>query len=101
MAGSATVALNAVLSGLPLGQMAITPPPLTSANANGQVQGVILAAGVNTITVPATPAPNGVIVVLNPANTSVVTVKGVGGDTGIAIGKVGWFVLPFDPTAVP
>jgi hypothetical protein len=38
---------------------------------------------------------------LNAANTAVVTLKGVTGDTGIAIGKTGWAVIPFDPTAVP
>jgi hypothetical protein len=31
----------------------------------------------------------------------VTTLKGVTGDTGIALGKTGFFMLCFDPTAVP
>jgi hypothetical protein len=38
---------------------------------------------------------------LPSANTAVTTLKGVTGDTGIAIGKTGWAVIPFDPAAVP
>jgi hypothetical protein len=65
------------------------------------VQELVLQSGANTITVPATPAPTGCIIQLPVGNTAVTTLKGVTGDTGIAIGKTGWAVIPFDPAAVP
>jgi hypothetical protein len=42
-----------------------------------------------------------VVIQLPSANTAVTTLKGVTGDTGIALGKTGFFMLCFDPTAVP
>lgn len=60
---------------------------------------VILAAGDNTITIPANVL--GCIITLPSANTSVVKLKGVGGDTGLQISKVGVHVLTWDSGAVP
>lgn len=79
----------------------IGPIELTSASANPQVQRIELQAGANTITVPTTPGTSGCIIVLPSTNTSVTTLKGVGGDTGIAIGKVTTTVLNWDSTAPP
>jgi hypothetical protein len=61
----------------------------------------VLAAGANTITIPTLPAPTGCIIKLPATNTSVVTLKGITGDTGIAIGKTSTQVLTWDATAVP
>lgn len=101
MAGSATVNFNAIIAGLPLGQLGITPAALASANANGQVQEPVLANGDNTITVPSVPPPIGVLIIMNPANTQAMVLKGVGADTGIKIAKTGWLWLPFDTTNLP
>lgn len=98
---TASIQINGNIQGTSTGTRVIGPITLTSATANGQVQQVVLASGTNTITVPATPAPNGCIIVLPSTNTAVVTLKGVAGDTGIAIGKTTTSVLNWDPTAVP
>ena len=101
MAASASVTLNGTITSTPTGNRAIGPLTATSAAANGSIQQIALASGANTITVPASPAPTGVVIQLPSNNTAVTTLKGVTGDTGIALGKTGWFVLCFDPTAVP
>lgn len=102
MAAAATITLGGQISSEPGGQFTIGPITITSAAANWQVQNLVLANGANTITVPSTPAPTGCIIVLDPANTAIVTLKGVAGDTGIAIGKTTKAVmLCWDPTAVP
>lgn len=101
MAANATFTMQGQITQTPTGTTQIGPITVTSAAANGQRTQVVLASGANTITVPSTPAPTGCVVQLNSANTAVVTLKGVSGDTGIAIGKTGAFALCFDPTAVP
>lgn len=77
--------------------------PITISNSTGNVivQQIVLQSGANTITPPTSPAPAGCVIVLPSTNTAVVTLKGVGGDTGIAIGKTTVTVLNWDSTAVP
>ncbi len=101
MAANAVLTLSGSVLSTPFGSLVVGPLNATSAAANGQVQVLVLQSGANTITVPSAPAPNGCVIVLPPTNTAATTVKGVTGDTGIAIGKTGWAVLPFDPAAVP
>jgi hypothetical protein len=101
MAAQASVSITGTITGTPVGNQVIGPLTAVSAAACGQVQELVLQSGANTITVPATPAPNGCIIQLPSANTAVTTLKGVTGDTGIAIGKTGFLMLCFDPTAVP
>jgi hypothetical protein len=101
MAAAASIKIEGAITGTATGTRVIGPITLTSAAANGVVQQVVLQAGANTITVPAAPAPNGCIIVLPATNTSVTTLKGVTGDTGIALGKTTTHLIGFDPTAVP
>lgn len=101
MTATAYLNIQGTITGTATGTRVVGPLTISSAAANGQVQQVVLAAGANTITVPTSPAPSGCVIVLNPANTSVVTLKGVAGDTGIAIGKTTTQVLNWDSTAVP
>jgi hypothetical protein len=101
MAAQASVSITGTITGTPVGNQVIGPLTAVSAAACGQVQELVLQSGANTITVPATPAPNGCIIQLPSTNTAVTTLKGVTGDTGIAIGKTGFMMLCFDPTAVP
>ena len=98
---AATVNITGILSGEPAGNLTIGPITTTSATANGSITQVVLQAGANTITVPSTPAPTGCIIQLPSTNTSVTTLKGVAGDTGIAIGKTTSHLLTWDPAAVP
>ncbi len=60
---------------------------------------VVLADGANTITVPS--KAEGVIISFDPASTKVKTLKGVDGDTGIALRLNGWNVLTFNVTSPP
>jgi len=101
MAAQASVSLYGQITGTPLGNQVIGPLTATSAAACGQVQELVLQSGANTITVPTTPAPNGVIIVLPATNTAETTLKGVTGDTGVDIGKTGWAVLPFNTASLP
>jgi len=101
MAAQASVTISGQITGTPVGSQTIGPLTATSAAACGQIQELVLQSGANTITVPSTPAPTGVVIQLPSTNTAVTTLKGVTGDTGIALGKTGFFMLCFDPTAVP
>jgi hypothetical protein len=100
MAATASVQVSGVVQGMAGGQQALAAA-ISSAAANGTRTLTVLAAGTNTITIPTLPAPTGCLIILNSANTSIVTFKGVGGDTGFVIGKTGFVVLTWDATAVP
>lgn len=101
MAATATITLSGNVSGDPTGARTVGPINVTSAAANGQITQVVLQSGANTITVPTTPAPTGCVIQLPASNTAVTTLKGVSGDTGIAIGKTSTQLITWDPTAVP
>lgn len=101
VAATANLTISGQIIGLPGGTLNVGPLSLSSAAANGQIQWVVLQSGANTITTPASPSPTGCIIVLPATNTSVTTLKGVSGDTGIAIGKTTTQVLTWDPTAAP
>lgn len=101
MTASASIRIEGQITSLPGGSQKIGPIDIVSASASGQVQWIVLQSGANTITVPASPAPSGCIIVLPSANTAVTTLKGVSGDTGIAIGKTTTTLLNWDSTAAP
>src|SRR2546426_11360173 len=104
MAAAALIQITGQISGAPGDTTIIGPISISSAAANYQKQLLTLASGANTITVPTgtgMPAPTGCVIVLPSANTIVTTLKGVTGDTGIALGKVTTQLLTWDPTAVP
>ncbi len=101
MAATASIQISGTIIDAPTGRHTIGPIVLSSADANSQVQRVVLQAGNNGITVPATPAVNGCIIKLPATNTSVTTLKGDNGDTGVALGKTTTQLLNFDPTAPP
>jgi hypothetical protein len=101
MAASASVTISGQILAAPGGSRKIGPIAISSAAANAQVQQIVLQSGANTITIPTVPAPTGCIIVLPATNTAIVTLKGVTGDTGIAIGKTTSHVLCWDATAVP
>ncbi len=101
MAASANLMIKGLITDTLTGSRVIGPISIDSSAANGQVQQIVLQSGANTITVPTTPAPSGCVIVLPATNTAVTTLKGVTGDTGIAIGKTTKTVLNWDATAVP
>lgn len=101
MAATASITITGTITDTPAGGRTIGPITLSSAAANGQVQQIVLQSGANTITCPTTPAPSGCVIKLPSTNTAVTTLKGVSGDTGIAIGKTTTTVLNWDSTAAP
>jgi hypothetical protein len=101
MAATASITISGSIIGLPAGYDQIGPFTLSSAAANGQTQVLILVDTSNTITVPASPATSGCIIVLDSTNTHATTLKGVAGDTGVPIGKTTKTVLNWDPTSPP
>ena len=101
MAATALITIQGTITGLAGGESKIGPITLSSAAANGQKLPFVLVSGANTVPVPPLPKPSGCIITLDPANTVVTTLKGVAGDTGIAIGKTTKIVLNWDPTAPP
>jgi hypothetical protein len=101
MSATATITISGSINGLPSGAKTIGPIRTVSAAANGAVQELVLQSGANTITVPTLPATSGCIIQLPAANTQVVTLKGVTGDTGIALGKTTSHLITWDPVAPP
>jgi len=101
MAASAQISIAGTIRNTATGDKNIGPLSIASAAANPVTQIVSLASGANTITPPLLPATSGCIIKLPPTNTVVTTLKGVTGDTGIAIGKTTTTVLNWDPTAAP
>ena len=101
MAATANITVSGNFSGLATGSRTIGPNTVTSTTANGQVQQIVLQSGANTITCPTTPAPTGCVIVLPSTNTALTTLKGVTGDTGVSIGKVGTVMLSWDSANAP
>lgn len=101
MAATATIRTTGTYTSLPEGGRTVGPFNLTSADANGTIQTIELANGANTITPPTSPATSGCIIILPATNTQVTTLKGVSGDTGIALGKTTTTILNWDSTAAP
>ncbi len=100
MAATASIVIKGTILDTPTGTKTLAAT-LSSVAANGQVQQIVLQSGANTITVPTTPPPSGCMITLPATNTAVTTLKGVSGDTGIAIGKTTTTLLNWDSTAVP
>jgi hypothetical protein len=101
MAATASITISGYISNTPTGSRTIGPITKTSADANGQVQRLVLQSGENTITIPTVPAPNGCLIQLPATNTAITKFLGVTGETGFAIGKTTSQFITWDPTAVP
>ena len=101
MASTASISIAGTVRGSLTGDKNIGPFNLASSAANPVIQVLVLQAGANTITPPTLPATSGCIIKLPLTNTSIVTLKGVTGDTGVALGKVTTQVLNWDSTAPP
>jgi hypothetical protein len=99
MTASASIRIEGQITSLPSGSVKVGPIDLTSADASGQTQWVVLQSGANTITTPASPTPRGCVITLPATNTALTTLKGVTGDTGVPIGKTGTTVLDWTAAA--
>ena len=99
MAAASEITLRGTISALLAGSRSLAPASIVNTNSPAQVIQITLAAGANTITVPANAV--GVIVLFDPTSTTVKTLKGLNADTGIVVSKNKMLVLTFDspPTA--
>ena len=101
-AGNVTLTGN--ISGGPTGTRTFGPLQINLASAVDQTSVIALSSGANTITVPTgttvaiITGPNAVTPTPNPTNAAVLTLKGIAGDTGIAVSNKYWTVLSFDST---
>lgn len=101
MAATASIQITGTISSTPAGGRTIGPITLSSSTASGVVTQTVLGSGANTITVPSDIATSGCVIQLPSTNTALTTLKGVSGDTGIAIGKTGALVLSWDSANAP
>lgn len=77
--GTATVSIP--ITGLPSGTKTVSPPSVTLAAAIGQITDVSIATN-TSISVPTGAT---FVTIAIPVTTSTITLKGVAGDTGIAL----------------
>ncbi len=94
MALRSLIQLRGLLEGLPGGSINIAPTDIQNNTPPQETLQDILASGDNTIPIPANAV--GCVMIFDPTSTIVKKLKGVGGDTGIIIGKNKWHVLSFD-----
>jgi len=98
------VTLQGNVSGAPSGSRTFGPLTITASAAVDQTSVLALTSGNNTITVPsgATAAiivgPNATNPTPNPLSAAVLTVKGVAGDTGVAVSAKWPTLLAWDTT---
>jgi hypothetical protein len=92
MAGTLTI--GGTQTGAPEGNRTISTT--LTMGVCGVMTEVTLASGANTITVPTNAA--GCVIIPPSGNTQTLTLKGVTGDTGIALSKTNPFMLAFDST---
>lgn len=102
MAAIGNLSISGNVSGQPTGQRTLGPMVVTAPNAVDATNVVALSIGANTITIPAgtttmvITGPNAAYPQPNPAYGGVLTLKGVSGDTGIAISAKNPTVLEWD-----
>ena len=96
--GTSTTQITVQGTGVTFGTISYAPPIMSNVNSPLYSQYINLASGVNTITVPT--VAGGVIATPPPSNADTITLKGVSGDTGIAVSKIGSCLLTFDTTPV-
>lgn len=101
MTATASLSIAGAVQGTSTGNRTIGPISISSSNASPIVQTVVLQSGANTITPPTSPATSGCVIQLPSDNTALVTLKGVTGDTGVAIGKTTTTVLNWEASTAP
>lgn len=101
MAASGQITITGTITGLLTGSKSIGPIVLSDSNASPTTQELVLASGFNTISVPTATSCSGVLVVFAAASAGTKTLKGVTGDTGIALNPSGANFLSFNVAAPP
>ncbi len=88
--------LSGSVGGLLTGAKSIVVPQIVSQMAVGSITDVNLVLGDNTINIPVN--ATSAVISFPVTNTQTVTLKGVGGDTGIKLNGKTWSVISLDPT---
>ena len=108
MAATGTLTLTGNVSNVSgNAQITLGPTTITAPTANAYTATLSLTIGANTITLPtsmtflAIVGPNGANPIPNPAISTTLTLKGVSGDTGIAISAKYPTTLTWDNVASP
>jgi hypothetical protein len=94
--GTANTAITVQGSGTTFGTVNYAPPIMVNANSPMYSQYINLSNSNNAITSPT--VAGGVIFTPPTANTNTITLKGVNGDTGIAVSKIASCLFTFDTT---
>lgn len=75
----------------------ISLAPVSNTQAPGDIDILSLSTGANTITLPTGGStPKGAVIIPPSGNAVALTLKGVGGDTGIALNKTEPAIVTFD-----
>lgn len=102
MAISSSVTISGSVTGLSVGTKTYGPTTVSTTSpveaGSAPITSVVLASGANTVSVPST-STGGCIIQFASASTCTKTLKGVTGDTGVALCKNGSIFLQFDTSA--
>lgn len=88
---TAEIKLSATVLGLLTGNRTASPATASFDDAHGGVTLLDLSSGANTITIPT--GATAALIVMPSTNTTGVTLKGVTGDTGLALAPAGWQLI--------
>lgn len=99
MAITGKIRLIAQIAGMNSGGVKTVDLTGSDLSANAQLISLILASGANTIAVPVN--SSFAIITFDPASVTTKTLKGVTGDTGVALNPIGFNLLNFNPASPP
>ncbi len=94
MALRSLIQLRGLLEGLPGGSINLAPTDIQNNTPPSFTLQDVLAIGDNTVLIPA--GAYGCVIIFDPTSTTVKTLKGAAGDTGIILAKTRWNVITFD-----
>lgn len=98
MALRSLIQLRGLLESIPGGSKNVAPTDIQNNTPPSVETQLVLANGDNTIVVPA--LAYGCVIIFDPTSTTVKTLKGAGGDTGVILAKTKWNVITFDTTPI-
>jgi len=85
VAGTATISITGAITGVPAGVKTVGPFTVSNTASGGSITDQTLTAGTNTVSVPVGGTYKGVIILPPSGNTNALTLRGVGGDTGVGL----------------
>lgn len=98
---SGQVTITGTVTGMLSGSKTIGPIVVTDSAASVMTFETVLSSGFNTINVPTATSCSGVLICFAAASTLAKTLKGVTGDTGVALNPNGVNFISFNPASPP